>query len=389
MMNLHDFLVDNKEEILGLTEAKSLDLAGPLPSSDQLKLGLPLFFQQLLSILLLERPAFTIPAQDKAGAAKAAKHADEPTIAVASGKPEEAKVAHTASLHGIEMLRLGYSLSHVVHAYGSMCQSITELATKKDVLISTEAFHDLNQCLDVAIAGAVTEFQGHRNTQEKSREIEQLGCLAHELRNLVASASISYQLVKRGTVGVGGSTGQVLETSLKKMEGLIAKSLAEVRMSVDQSAQVESISLRSIVEQILLTARVEAQARNQRIDTDIDPSLNIQADQQAFYSALSNLVQNALKFTHEGGRIEVRGRPEGDDVIVEVEDECGGFKVGTAEILFKAFSQKNENRQGLGLGLTIAKRAIEMSHGTLEAKDLPGKGCVFRITLPKPPEAIS
>lgn len=367
MLSLHDFLVDNKEEILFMTETKFLALAGPLPSSVQLKQGLPVFFQQLLSILRLERPAFTIPAARDAG------------------KPEEAKVAKSASLHGVEMLRLGYSLSHVVHAYGSMCQSITELASKKNNPISTEAFHYLNQCLDVAIAGAVTEYQDLRNTQEKEREVKHLGFLAHEMRNLVASASISFQLVKKGTVGLGGSTGQVLEKSLKKMEELIDRSLTEVRLSVDPEIHVESASLLMIVDQILVTARIEAQSKNQKIEINIAPDLKVRADQQAFHSALSNLIQNAIKFTRNGGRIEVRGQLVGEDVIVEVEDECGGLTTDTTEILFKAFSQKNKNRQGLGLGLAIAQRAIELNHGTLQAQNLPGKGCIFKISLPDTP----
>jgi signal transduction histidine kinase len=382
MLNLHDFLVNNKEEILFMTETKSLALAGPLPSSVQLKQGLPVFFQQLLSILRLERPAFTIPAADGPAAAKAAQASDEPGIAKAAGKPEEEKVAKSASLHGIEMLRLGYSLSHVVHAYGSMCQSITELAAKKDVPISNEAFHDLNQCLDVAIAGAVTEFQDLRNTQEKEREVQHLGFLAHELRNLVASASIAYQLIKSGTVGLAGNTGVVLEKSLKKMEELIDRSLTEVRLSVEPELDVETASLLMIVDQILVTARSEAQGKNQKIATNIDPSLKIRVDQQTFHSALSNLIQNAIKFTRTGGRIEVRGKVAGENVIVEVEDECGGLNTDTTEILFKAFAQKNENRDGLGLGLTIAQRAIELNHGTLQVQNLPGKGCVFRISLP-------
>ena len=55
----HKFLLDNKEEVLGLTEKKTLELAGSRPSSDQLKLGLPIFFDQLLGILQLRRPVIT------------------------------------------------------------------------------------------------------------------------------------------------------------------------------------------------------------------------------------------------------------------------------------------------------------------------------------------
>ena len=121
MLLLYQFLLKNKDEILAITEEKTLELAGMLASSDQLKQGLPIFFQQFLDILFLERPAITEPAADQDGAARAARYSDEPAMARAAGKPEEGKVAAAAGLHGLEMLRLGYTRSHVVHAYGAMC----------------------------------------------------------------------------------------------------------------------------------------------------------------------------------------------------------------------------------------------------------------------------
>jgi len=383
MLRLREFLLKNKEEILEMTEKKTLDLAGLRASSDQLKQGLPIFFQQLLDVLLLDRSAITEPAANKKSATKGAEDADEVAMAMAAGKPEEAAVAEAAALHGTEMLRLGYTLSHVVHAYGAMCQSITELASLKKFAIAPEAFHDLNQCLDVAIAGAVTEYQKIRDAQEVSREDKHLGILTHEMRNALTSALISFDLVKRGTVGVAGSTGRVLEQSLKRMQELIDRSLTDVRMRVDPEIHAESGHLLVIVDQILVTVGIEAQARKQKIELKIDPSLIIEADQQAFHSALSNLIQNALKFTHEGGKIQVRGKLVGENIVIEVEDECGGLKSKKAEDLFKAFEQQNENREGLGLGLTIAQRAIRLNHGTIEVENLPSKGCIFRILLPK------
>lgn len=382
MLKLHDFLVKNKEEILAMTEKKTLDLAGERASSDQLKHGLPIFFDQLLAILQLERPATTKIAANQQGATRAAKECDEPAMALAAGEPEEAELAKAAGLHGIEMLRLGYTLSHVIHSYGAMCQSVTECADKKHFEISTSEFHDLNQCLDVAIAGAVTEFQSLQNSQEMSREVNHLGFLTHELRNSLSTASIALQLIKDGTVGIGGNTGRILEKSLRRMEELIDRSLTEVRLRIDPEGHVESGHLLLIVDQILLTAGVEAQRKNQKIEIKIDPTLVIQADQQAFHSALSNLIQNALKFTPEGGKISVRGSSAGETILIEVEDECGGLP-GSPSDLFKPFTQKSENRKGLGLGLTIAQRAIELNHGTIEAHNLPKKGCIFKITLPK------
>ncbi len=383
MNGLHEFLLKNQSAILEMTEKKTLDLAGARASSDQLKQGLPVFFQQLLEILLLARPAITKSVANKTGASNGATRSDEPAMAIAAGEPEEAEVAKSAGFHGQEMLRLGYTLSHVVHAYGALCQSITEFAESKKFHIGTSGFHDLNQCLDVAIAGAVTEFQKLRDTQEMSREVKHLGCLAHELRNALSTATISLQLVKKGTVGLGGSTGQVLDKSLKRMEELIDRSLTEVRLRIDPDVHPETGHLLIIVDQILVTAGVEANSKKQKIELTIDPALMIVADQQAFESALTNLILNALKFSREGAKIQVRGKLVGNDVLIEVEDECGGLTPSAAGELFRAFKQHNDNRKGLGLGLTIAQRAIALNHGTIEVENLPRKGCIFTIRLPK------
>jgi hypothetical protein len=71
------------------------------------------------------------------------------------------------------------------------------------------------------------------------------------------------------------------------------------------------------------------------------------------------------------------------NVLIEVEDECGGLSPNAEIDLFKPFEQQNKNRQGLGLGLNIARKAIELHCGTLCVRNRPDRGCVFTITLPK------
>lgn len=379
---LHEFLSKNEKEIIAMTEKKSLALAGVRPSSNQLKAGLPIFYQQLVGVLRLgQGPARTSNVDDE-GMAKAAAESDEPAMAMAAGRPDDAAVAKSAGLHGIELLRLGYTLSHVVHAYGAMCQSITELATVKNIIITSSEFRDLNLCLDVAIAGAVTEYQATRNNQESSREVEHLGFLAHELRNAIGTVKLAIDLIKRGTVGFGGSTGQVLDRGIKRIEELVDRSLTEVRLRVDPSVRKESVSLIQIVSQLMVTAEIEAQSKNQIIEINVDPALIAEADSQLVYSAVSNLIQNALKFTRPGGKIQIRGTLAGKNIVIEVEDECGGLSDRASE-LFKPFKQQHDNRKGLGLGLTIAQKAINLNNGTIDVRNLPGKGCVFTILLPK------
>lgn len=374
------FLTDHQEELLALTAHKALQISGVRPTSKQLKRGLPIFFRQLLETLQLEVGARAAVRIDEVAMARASGKTDEVALALASGRPDEAALARTAGAHGKELYRLGYTLSHVVHAYGSMCQAITELAGLKNETVTPTEFHDLNRCLDVAIAGAVTEYQFQRNNAESDRETRHLGFLAHELRNTLNTINISLQLLKSGAVGFGGSTGAVLDKALKRQEELIDRSLTEVRLRIDPKIHIESGNLLHIINQIVLTAEVEARARNQVLEVLVDPDVNFEADQQLLLSAISNLIQNAMKYTHPGGKIQVRGNVVDKRIVIEVEDECGGLK--SSAVLFKPFEQNNANRKGLGLGLTIAQRAIALNQGTLDARDLPGKGCVFKISLP-------
>jgi signal transduction histidine kinase len=379
---LYSFLVENKSGILDMTEKKTLALAGLRPSSEQLKRGLPIFYDQLL--VVLKAQSMDPPPHgnvDSQAMINAAIGNDEPAMAVASGNTDEICLAKSAGGHGVELLRLGYTLSHVVHAYGAMCQSITEFATEKKTKITASEFHDLNRCLDAAIAGAVTEFQDLRNTQVSSREVEHLGFLAHELRNALGSVTMSLAIIKDGTVGFNGSVGKVLDRGLLRIGELVDRSLTEVRLRVDPKIYTEHIDLLQLVDQIVVTASLEAKEKKQTLEITIEEDLSIEADQQLIYSAVSNLVQNAIKYTRRGGRIQIRGKIEDGNIVVEVEDECGGLTDETVD-LFKPFEQQNENRKGLGLGLTIAQRAIVLSNGTIGVKNLPKKGCIFKISLP-------
>jgi hypothetical protein len=260
-----------------------------------------------------------------------------------------------------------------------MCQSITELSTLKNSKITSAEFHDLNRCLDEAIAGAVTEFQDSQNTKVHNKEIEHLGFLAHELRNALMSVNVSFQMIKRGSVGAGGSTGRIMEDGLKRMQKLIDQSLTEVRLRIDPDVHAEKINVLQLVNQINTLA--DAYLKNQTISVSVDPSLCINVDQQLLFSALTNLVQNALKFSHDDANIKISAKIIEDSVIIEVEDECGGLN-GSASELFKPFEQKNENKKGLGLGLSIAERAILLNKGKIEVENIPGKGCIFKIYLP-------
>ena len=122
------------------------------------------------------------------------------------GAPQSDEIGDSAKKHGHDLLTQGFTIEQVVHDYGDVCQSITDLAVELGAPISTEDFRTLNRCLDNAIAGAVTEFTVEQGmTRDKQ---------SAELENLIDAAIFAYPVVRTGGVGAGGSTGAVVERSL-------------------------------------------------------------------------------------------------------------------------------------------------------------------------------
>jgi signal transduction histidine kinase len=293
-------------------------------------------------------------------------------------------MARSAARHGGDLGRAGFTVEQVVHDYGNLCQAVTELSIELESPISTDEFRTLNRCLDEAIAQAVTAYSRQRERSLADRGTERLGFFAHELRNLLANAILAFDILKSGTVGVGGSTGTILGRNLVGLRDLIDRSLAEVRLAAGLHRR-EQVPLTQLMEEVELAAAIEARARGLQLTvTPVAPGLGIDVDRQLIAAALANLLMNAFKFSRPDGHIVLRtdttaatGR-----VLIEVEDECGGLPPGAAEGLFRAFEQRSADRSGLGLGLAIARESVEANGGKIRARSLPGKGCVFTIDLP-------
>jgi hypothetical protein len=239
----------------------------------------------------------------------------------------------------------------------------------------------LNLCLDIAIAEAVTEYARQREQAIFGQGVEHLGFLAHELRNLLNTATLAFEAVYSGRVGIAGSTGAILRKSLAGMSDLVTRSLAEVRIDAGLPRE-ERILVASLLEEVEIMATLQATGRSVQLSIEPpEPGVTVDGDSQILSSIVTNLVQNACKFTRAHGHVTLRTRVTADRVLIDVADECGGLPLGKAEELFRSYSQRSKDRSGLGLGLAISRKGADAIGGAISVCNLPGKGCVFTVDL--------
>ena len=352
---LHEFITSYRDAIIARTREKLTDRPWPLASTSELEHGVPLFLTQLSETLRLE----TTPT------------------------PFSHKViGASAASHGRELREMGFNISQVVHDYGDICQAITEIAVEHDLPITTAEFHTLNRCLDTAIADAVTEHARITAESRSSEEMERSGQLAHEIRDILNTALLAFHALKRGTVAINGSTGTVLGRSIMNLRDLVDNTLSDVRMAANIQRR-DRVPIADFFSEIAIAGNLHAENRAVHFNIEgVDHRLAVHADPQLLASAVLNLLNNAFKYTQTGGHVVLRALHENGRVRIEVEDECGGIPDGTADP-FRAFAERrHKDRTGLGLGLSIARKAVRLHGGDIYYRNLPGKGCVFVIEVP-------
>ena len=354
---LHEFVDTHRDEIIARCRERvsTRPQSTPPPAADG-DYGVPLFLDQLVGALRLGQPNL--------------------------------EIGTSAALHGHDLLLKGFTVSQVVHDYGDVCQTITELALETNAPIDTGDFRILNRCLDEAIAGAVTVY-GRESEQssldgQAERGNQRMGFFSHELRNLVNTAIIAFGALKTGNVGVGGSTGAVLARSLTNLQDLIARSLDEVRLTAGIQNR-EQTPVAELIAALTDGAILEASARGRTLTiAPVDDALTIEVDRKVLSAVVVNLLQNAFKFSPPGSQARLEVGASANRVLIEVHDECGGLPGGgDLKELCRPFEQRGADRTGVGIGLAFCRWGAEANNGRLYARNRPGQGCTFTVDLPR------
>ena len=367
---LQSFLIANRTTLIDRCRTKVAARRSPSPTPDELEFGIPIFLTQLTDMLAEQE--FQSPSA-----------AEEQFVS-----PGDPGLVNAATRHGEELLQHGFTIEQVVHDYGDLCQAITLLAAEQKAPITVHEFGLMNIKLDNAIAGAVTEYSRARAVEvakeSTSATNANLGTLAHEMRNLLNTAILAISAMKSGSVGFTGATASALDRSLIGMRDLIDRTLAEVRLGQAEPARKETLELARFILDVQVGAALEAAMKGCELTVaPVAAGIFVEADGHMLAAALANLLQNAFKFTRPHSHVVLRAYAANGRVLIEVQDECGGLPPGASEEIFRPFQQSGADRTGVGLGLTISRKAIQASGGTLSVKNLPGIGCVFTIDLPR------
>jgi len=212
--------------------------------------------------------------------------------------------------------------------------------------------------------------------------------IAHELRTPLSLILGHAEAIHDGVLPPSAKSYEVIREEALRLEHLIddlrVLSLADAG---ELSLNIQPASVQNWLEEIRKSYDHRAQSKNIRLELKIDPDLpEIDMDSTRMTQVLTNILDNALRYTPEGGMINLEASQEQDLLKISVQDGGPGVAEEDLKRIFDRFYRTDPSRQradgGSGLGLAIAKSLVERHHGTINVESLPGSGLRIEIRLP-------
>jgi PAS domain S-box-containing protein len=219
---------------------------------------------------------------------------------------------------------------------------------------------------------------------------EFLATLAHELRNPLAPLASGLEVLR---MSEGGAELARIRPMMERQLGLLVR-LVDDLLDVGRirggtvELQKKPVEIREVVEYAVETTRPLIDASGHQLDVRVPSEpLLVDADPARLSQVFANLLNNAARYTPRGGRIALRVERRGDDVVVSVRDSGSGIPPDMLAAVFDLFMQVDRSLErsqgGLGIGLTVAKRLVDLHGGTIEARsEGPGRGSEFVVRVP-------
>jgi two-component system sensor histidine kinase BaeS len=206
-----------------------------------------------------------------------------------------------------------------------------------------------------------------------------LGALRSAIQALASGAANDPQLLEDLTTGMDDQAAR-LQHLLEDLATLHGQVLGTLEM------EYQPLSISEWLPKVIRPWQEAAQDKHLTWITDIPADLpEISADPNRLASVVENLVSNAIKYTHSGGEVSISAAVEGQELLIRVKDNGSGIAVEEQQKVFEPFYRGNQGRrfkQGMGLGLSIARDLVEAHGGSISLQSEPGEGSIFTIHLP-------
>jgi PAS domain S-box-containing protein len=255
-------------------------------------------------------------------------------------------------------------------------------------------YDDLGRLLGAV--NVLVDISGRKRAEDLLREADRskdefIATLAHELRNPLAPIRNAVQILQHRVPPIPDLQWalEVIERQMHQMMHLV-DDLLDLGRVTSNKLELDK-TRRPLVEAVhtaLQIGKPLIEASGQQLELDLPPeAVYIEADLPRLAQVISNLLNNASKFTARAGRIVLSARREGDDAVVRVRDTGIGIPAEMLPRIFEPFTQVDHSLEratgGLGIGLTLARRVVELHGGSLSAhSEGPGKGSEFVVRLP-------
>jgi len=263
-------------------------------------------------------------------------------------------------------------------------------------------FNEAGECIRViGTAIDITERKANeealRESEERLRQADRrkdefLAMLAHELRNPLAPISAAAELLQMGRLDEERvqRTSRIIGRQVRHMTGLV-DDLLDVSRVTRGLVQLEQlpVDVNHIIADAVEQVTPAIRARRHQLELRLTPAATlVQGDRKRLVQVLANLLNNAAKYTHEGGEIRVRTDVREAQVLIEVADNGIGMAPELVARAFDLFAQAERSPDrssgGLGLGLALVRSLVELHGGTVACESAgPGQGSTFTICLPR------
>jgi signal transduction histidine kinase/ActR/RegA family two-component response regulator len=321
---------------------------------------------------------------------------------------EKTPIIFITGVHISELDRLrGYTLGAVDYVAIPVVPTI--LRTKVAVLVELYCQRRELQKLNRGLAQANVQLaEAHSTLQaEKTRELEKLNAalseanrnkdeflamLAHELRNPLASIHNAVQLMRNPQLPTAQLSWarDMIERQLGYLTRLIDDLLDVARITRGKiNLAREAVPLANVVARAVETVQPALSRQGHALVLDVaEEPLYIDGDPTRLIQIIGNILNNAVKYTNPGGRIELTAGARGEQIAIGIRDNGIGIEPDLIPSVFNLFAQASRSepsgQTGLGIGLALVKRLVELHGGHVDAhSEGLGKGCEFTVRFPR------